>query len=975
MNLSLTKYILSLSLSLLLFTFHSFSQAQPVKIRGTVKGTVTDTTGKQILSDATVSATPDADTNAAQFVVTNKKGAFQVRNLNPGKYHLLVSFEGYEHLSRTFFISADSATTIDLGTLYMQRSNEEMEAVIVSRPPITMKKDTVEYTASMFATKPNAVAEDLLKKMPGVQVDKNGNITAQGETVTRILVDGKRFFSDDPKLATRNLPPDVIDKIQVFDDLSDQSKFTGFDDGNRVKTINIVTKKDKRQGYFGKMVAGAGSDENYDESINLHRFDGNQQMSLLGQANNVNKQNFTPQDILGSSGGGRGGRGGGGGGGNSGGSTSNTGVTTVWAGGANYKNSFGTNTDFYGSYFFNYQHVSVNTQDSTLKTNKDADGGDSLSTSTGGNSSVTRIQNHRIYLNLEHRFDSSNSLVFRPNVTIQQSTPDASYNTFIADSSRSPFSNSVGHSSSINTGYSINGANLQFRHKFNKAYRTISLDMNTTANVNNGTGYNYAVNNFYKLNQLDTINQFYNDSLHSITLSPTLSYTEPVGKNQILEFNYNHTYTKSTTINNTYDFVDSIRDYKSFDSLFSNSYKFVSNSDRFTLNYRIQNLKYNLSMGSGLQYTSFNSDNLTKDITVAHNYINLTPTVNFQYHFSTTSHLRLNYSGRTGTPTPAQLQPLTTTSDEINYQTGNPDLKPQFTHSLRMLYASFDPGTQRVIFATINASTIVNDIQSSVYYNEKGGQNSTYVNLNGTYNLSGYFNYGFALKKPKSNLNLITNINYTQSQTLQARDSTDALKNIFQHLYSKNTTLSQTISWTTNIKKNFDMNFSSTSQYNINKRTNASSITKSSQSQSSLNSFSQILSAEITAYTNSGWLIATTFDYTYTNTGSSGYNASVPLLTPSIAKQLFKKKNGELRLSVFDLLNSNTSVSKTVTATQAAYTRTNVLTRYAMLTFTYNLNNFAGSNQKRMPGMFPGRFRGGGGGRDGGGFGGGGPLQ
>jgi hypothetical protein len=253
--------------------------------------------------------------------------------------------------------------------------------------------------------------------------------------------------------------------------------------------------------------------------------------------------------------------------------------------------------------------------------------------------------------------------------------------------------------------------------------------------------------------------------------------------------------------------------------------------------------------------------------------------------------------------------------------------------------------------------------------NKRGGQTNTYVNLDGTYSLSGYFNYGFALKKPKSNLNFITNVNYSQSQTLRA-DSADAAKNIYQHLYTKNTTLAETISWTTNIKKNFDMNFSSTTTYNIGHSTSIQGTPYNS------NSFSQVLSAEVTAYTNSGWLIATTFDYTYTNTGGSGntggYNASVPLLNPSIAKSLFKKKNGELRLTVFDLLNQNTSVSKTIGSDGTiAYNRNNVLTRYAMLTFTYNLNNFAGSNQKRMPGMFPGggRFRGGGGGggrRDGG---------
>jgi hypothetical protein len=313
----------------------------------------------------------------------------------------------------------------------------------------------------------------------------------------------------------------------------------------------------------------------------------------------------------------------------------------------------------------------------------------------------------------------------------------------------------------------------------------------------------------------------------------------------------------------------------------------------------------------------------------------------------------VNYSGRPGTPTVVQLQPLITTTDQINYQEGNPDLKPQFTHSLRMLYTSFDPGTQHVVFATINASTIVNDIQSAVYYNSKGGQQTTYVNLNGTYNLSAYFNYGIPLKKPKSNLNFITNITYAQSQTLLAQDSIAAADNNYAHVYSKNTGLSETISWTTNIKKNFDMNFNSTSKYNINIRTGAPG--QNSKSQSNLNAFSQTLSAELTAYTNNGWLIAATLDYTYTNNNAAAYNASVPLLNPSIARQLFKKKNGEIRLSVFDLLNQNVAVSKSVTSSQESYTRTNVITRYAMLTFTYNLNNFSDSRDKRMPSMFPGR--------------------
>lgn len=975
----MTKYALLLLLSGLFITIRSFSQVNPPvptpsKVRGSVHGIVFDsTTGKQPLANATIGVLAvGGDSTEAEFVISDKKGFFSLKGLKPGQYRLTISFESFQPIIKTFTIS-ETNTDADLATLYMHLSDNTLEAVVVQRPPMTVKKDTVEYNASMFAVKPNAVAEDLLRKMPGVQVDKSGTITAQGETVSRVMVDGKRFFSDDPKLATRNLPPDIIDKIQVFDDLSDQSKFTGFDDGNRVKTINIVTKKNSRKGYFGKVVAGVGTNENYDESINMHRFDGDQQISVLAQANDINKQNFTPQDIFGSSGG-SGGRRGGGGGPAASTSPTSTGVTTVWAAGGNYRNSFGPKTDLTASYFYNNEHVSLTQKDSSLSSVSDT----STKISSGGSYSVNKIENHRIAVNLETKLDSSNSLVFRPNITFQKSTPFGNSNTYTTDEKSNPVLSQIGHTSSTNSGFNINGSNLQFRHKFAKPGRTISLDVNGTVNINNGSGYNYSVNTQYGTTGTvaTTLNQFYNDSLHSVSLTPTLSYTEPLGKSVMLQLSYNHGYTKSTTINNTYAYDDATKGFTHFDSLFSNSYKFRSNADQASLALRLQRKKFNLSVGSGLQWTSFNSDNTTKNITVAHDYVNLTPTVNFQYNVSSTQHFRLFYNGRTGTPTPAQLQPLTTTSDSINFTTGNPNLKPQFTHSLRILYTNFNPSTQRVIFATINATTTVNDIQSAIYYNSNLGTVTNYVNLGGTYNISGFFNYGFPLKRPKSNLNWITNVSYSQSQTLRATDSTAASLNQYSHLYTKNTVLSETLSWTTNIRKNFDMNLSAASSYTIPRIPGAGAGTVKSDSSTSktansnLNSFSETISAEFTAYTNNGWLIAATFDYIYTYNHSSTYNSSVPLFTPSIAKQLFKKKNGELRLTVFDVLDKNTYVTKSVGTGTVSYQRTNVLSRYAMLTFTYNLNNFAGTNQRRMPGMFQGRFRDGGGG---GGFRGGGP--
>ena len=539
----MSKYVLLLLLSGLFFAKPSFSQS---KVRGTVKGVLVDSAhGKQPLQNATISIRPlGGDSSDAEYAVSDKKGAFQFRGLTAGQYFVLITYEGYQHMGRNITIS-DSSANVDLSTLLLQPADEMLAAAIVQRPPMGIHNDTVQYNAGLFSTKPNAVAEDLLKKMPGVQVDNSGNITAQGETVQRILVNGKRFFSDDPKMATRNLPPDMIEQVQVFDDLSDQSKFTGFDDGNRVKTINFITKKNMVKGVFGKYVAGAGTDQDYDESLNTHVFRGDQQVSVLGQANDLNKQNFTAQDIFGGSGGqgrraggGGGGGGGGGIGGGSGGgggtnsagassagtSFQSTGVTTIWAGGLNYKNTVDNGkVDIYGSYFYNQQHIVTRTTDSTIsQLNSEVTGlPDSSQTTAGSQYSISRITNHRVYFNLEDRFDSNNSLIFRPNIIFQHSDPSGSSFTNTTNPAGQAVNSLNGHSSSSNTGFSLPNADLQFRHRFAKPFRTISLDITGSGNVNDGNGYTYSADNFYIKDSAHTLNQYYNDSLHAITIQPS----------------------------------------------------------------------------------------------------------------------------------------------------------------------------------------------------------------------------------------------------------------------------------------------------------------------------------------------------------------------------------------------------------------------------------------------------------------------
>ena len=343
---------------LLLLVMGMFSSmALMAQNTATLKGKLIDSVGKQALKDASITILEAKDSTLDVFGLAKADGSFIVEKISFGEMIVMIKFQGYEAYTKNVNFSKANAS-VDLGTIYLRLAANDLGEVTVTQSPITIKKDTVQFNASSFKTKPNAVMEDLLKKLPGVQVEADGTVKAQGENVQRILVDGKRFFGDDPKLATKNLPPDMIDKIQVFDALNDQSAFTGFDDGNRIKTINITTKKDKRKGYFGRAILGGGSDSEegrYDNSVNLSYFNGDRQLTFTGQANNVNKQNFGAQDLFGGGGGGGrtivvagGGRGGGGG------ATNNSGgIIRTLAAGLNYKDIWGKKTEVSGSYFFN----------------------------------------------------------------------------------------------------------------------------------------------------------------------------------------------------------------------------------------------------------------------------------------------------------------------------------------------------------------------------------------------------------------------------------------------------------------------------------------------------------------------------------------------------------------------------------------------------------------------------------------------
>lgn len=939
------KKLILLSLFTTLTTWAAFSQGNNA---GTLKGKLIDTTNKQILQNATISVLDNKDSVLQLFAVAKQDGSFEVKNIPNGDYVIMISFQGFFPEYKNVSFDKD-IQLIDLKTIYLKVAGKDLGNVTVKAPPVTIKGDTTEFTADMFKTKPNASAEDLLKKLPGVQVEKDGTVKAQGENVKRVLVDGKRFFGDDPKSATRNLPTDVIDKVQVYDAQSDQSAFSGFDDGNRDKTINIITKKDKRKGYFGKLSLGAGDKERYSNSISINRFNGNQKISIIGQGNNVNQQNFSIQDLLGVMGAGGGGNRGGGGGMFAGGAgnflgATQSGITTTWAGGLNYNDVWGKKTEVNGSYFYNNLKV-ANASDrfrETFVLN------DSSLFNTNLNDIYNKNFNHRFNFEIDHRIDSANTLLIRPSYSSQESNNFTETNTQTIKGKATYLNNVNQIVSSQNKGYNFNNSIL-FRHRFQKRGRTISFNFTQGLNNSDINSNNTSFNRYYISggSVLDTVNQIGITGRTGKTFGANVAFTEPIGKKGQMEISYNYNNNLNTSDQKTNRYNKATGKYDIIVNNLTNDFENSNISNRLSVNYRHQfNKELNLSFGAAVQQIELKSINNTKLTNLSQTFNNFFPNLSLQYSKNRARNLRFNYRGRTNQPSLTQLQPVVDNSNLLNITNGNPNLKQEFSHNINISYNTFDVFTFKNFIVSINGGLTQNKIANSVILNtgttpmlvdgivlNNGAQYSKPVNIDGAYNIFSFINYGFPIKKLKANLNLTTTINYNRNINLL-----NNVKNI-----SNNYIINERVMLTMNLKERFDLNLSTSSTFNI--------VRYSQQPQQNGDFFSQNFSIEPTYSTKNGWIFSGDFDYTFNTGQAEGYNQKVPLFGGSIAKTMFKKKDGELKLSVFDLLNQNQSVTRTVAANYIEDVRSQVLNRYVMLTFTWNMRNFAGQGQTGMPGM------------------------
>jgi len=922
-----------------------FVTAVSAQKNGVVKGIAFDTISKQPVAAATVTVLERTDSSLVSFTMTGSDGRFQLSGLANGDYRLMISHVNY-HNSNKYFSITDGNKNAELGNLVMNDKVKVLEEVVLAAeaPPVTLINDTIQYNAGSFKVQPNATVEQLLRKLPGVKVEKDGTIKAQGEKVNRVLVDGKEFFGNDPKIATKNLPADAVDKVQVYDQQSDQAQLTGFEDGNYEKTINLKLKKDKKKGVFGKVNAGGGNKERYEGKFNVNSFKGARQFSAIGMGNNTNAEGFSFMDILNFTGElARMQRGGGGNmninisgqeaaamGINSGGS--NNGINTAWGGGLNYNNIIGTKLDFQSNYFYNRfnpnQESHIQRQyflpDSSYFYNQNSYA-DNLSNS------------HRFNLNTLYQIDSLNSIRITPSFSYQKTNnrSQTDYQTLSEDQrlTNEGFSNNT----STSSGYNFRN-DIIWRKKFARKGRTFSLSMQTSLNESEGDGSLSSVNSFYYPNgsliSKDTLNQQSTTKGDLRGLNVRAVYTEPLGKRSLLEFSLGKSHTKSTSEKITHDYNKLNGKYDQLNNTltndFENTYSYVNGGLRM----RTQKKKYNYAFGANWQQAELEGKITTgiKDSLISKTFRNILPNARFEYNFTRFKRASLTYSTSTNQPTMSQLQPVPDNSNPLNIRDGNPDLKQEFNHTAQLHMSLVSPYKNKNLFMFGTAQFTQNKIVNYDSISQLGIKRTKPVNVNGVYNINSSISYSLPVRFLKGTVELSSNTG------------------LFKTKQFINKAENEIRTFSLGPELRLDMNPTEKISIGLSAGFNYNKTKYSLQSALNANYLSQEYNASLDWQMPKGFFFATDFMYTINSQRAAGFNTKVPLWNASISKQMLKFNRGELKFAVRDLLNKNVGISRNTNNNYIEDSRVLTLRQFFLLSFTYSLSK-TGLNNSGGGGM------------------------
>ena len=911
----------------LFIVLHFFSFAQKV----TLKGRIVDSTINRGLAYTTISLVNASDSTLVTFSRADSTGNFKFNEIDKGRYLISASYVGYTTTWQPVQVNGNERLQ-NIGNVYM-RDVSSLKNVTVTdkRPPVTINNDTLEFNTENFKTQPNAVVEDMLKKMPGVTIENDGSIKINGQTVRRILVNGKEFFTGDPKMATKNLSADAVDKVQVFDKKSDQSEFTGVDDGNSEKTINLKLKKDKANALFGRITAGAGIKDKYDAQANINKFKGDEQLSFLGMGNNTNRQGFSLQDALNFSGElSRGMRNGGGGVVIKSGDDDNNGlpvtglgqnqqgIAKTYAGGINYNNTWNKRrTDF---------NMSYTASDINLQTNKETFTQNLLPqnpfTRADSSNNSKEVSQHRINMMLDQKLDTFTSFKMTPSITFQHNNSSGK-SIYATQSDKNVMLNN-GYSNISSNADAVNFTNnILLRRRFVKKGRTISANISMGYNNSKSNSLQQSRNTFYDplQNPVDSfINQHNNRNAVTKNIGTNLVYTEPLGKRSLLEFSTYYNINNGESNKKTFNFNASNDKYDALDSFLTNHFKSKYAYSGGGIRFRSNKNKTSFSVGAQLQHAVLNSDNYTHGNTIHQSFNDVLPNLNYQYQFSRMKTLRVDYSTYTTQPSVTQLQPVADISDPLNVTVGNPALKRQYSHNIAVNYFGANMATRKNLFLFLSATFNESAIVSADEISTNGSRITKPVNADGVYSIFGDINYSFPLKKLKSRLEIESNITYNNNVSFINGD-----KNII-----KNLSIGPRINYNFDIDTIISLQLIARLAYNNTRYTLQPTFNNKY--------FQQAYSIDITNYLSGGISFNNQFTYTLNTGRTDGFNTSVPLWNVSLAKSFMKNKRAEVKFSVMDLLNKNLGITRSVNQNYIVDQKYNVLNRYFLLSFTYSLN-------------------------------------
>jgi hypothetical protein len=789
------------------------------------------------------------------------------------------------------------------------------------RPPVEINNDTIEFNAENFKTQPNAVVEDMLRKIPGVTVESDGTVKVNGQTVRRILVNGKEFFTGDVKMATKNLNADAVDKLQVFDRKSDQASFTGVDDGNSEKTINIQLKKDRNFATFGKVGAGAGSDGRYDGQANINRFRGDEQLSFLGMGNNTNRQGFSLMDVLNFTGELSKGMHNGGGGisiqtsnaGNNNGlpvtglGQGQQGIAQTFAGGINYNNTWDKGRTSLNTNY-TISDIRLVTERQSLIQNV----GDSVYSTFDTTHTATHITQQRLGVILDQVVDPSFSFRLTPTLTWQHT-----------NKSQSEGYSSVSGDSLLNDGVNQTASgpgalnlvtDLLLRKRLAKKGRTLSLDVNMNYNRSTDQGSQLSDNTF------SVINQQYNRDAVTRSVGGNLTYTEPVGPRSLVALSGFYNINTGSTDKSTIDFDAVSGKYDLPDSVLSNHFSSDYRYGGGGVSFRTNSNKMNLTAGATVQAATLSAMNLSGGNGVRQRTIDLLPNAILQYSFSQTKNLRLDYETFTTQPSVVQLQPVPDLSNPLDISTGNPKLKRAYNQSLTLRYIVAQFAQRRHLLFMVSASDAADAIVQSDSVTAYGTRMTMPVNTNGVRNLLSNIEYGFPIRKWHGQFEMGASFVYS-GNTAYVNSAKNEINS---------TSFRPNVSYTFNESEKLDLEITAAVSLNSGRY--------SLQPELNMNYVRQHYGINMTNYLPGGVSIHNEFNYIFNTGRPPGYNTSTPLWNLAIAKSLFRHDRGEIKVSVMDVLDQNSGITRSIEQGSVQDERFNVLQRYFLLSFTYSLN-------------------------------------